>query len=338
MSRLPTALARFSPLAPLAASLAVAVSLLSGPAAAQEGKLVLYTSQPNEDAQRSVDAFMAAHPGVEVDWVRDGTTKIMARLRAEFEAGAPQPDVLFIADSVTMEGLKAEGRLMAHPDADVSGLAPGLYDDERTWFSTKLITSGIVYNTGSDAKPATWADLVEGPCAGKVAMPSPLTSGAAAIHMTALTSEPQLGWDYYEKLAATGAVAQGGNGGVLKAVAGGEKLCGVIVDFLAIREAAKGAPIAFVFPPLGVSAVTEPVAILSTAKNPEAAKAFVDFLISRDGQALAAEMGYMPARADVPAPEGFPSRDAIRLMAFDPAKALADDEANKAKFSALFSN
>ena len=55
---------------------------------------------------------------------------------------------------------------------------------------------------------------------------------------------------------------------------------GVIVDYLPIRESAKGSPVTFVFPKEGVSAVTEPVAILKTAKNVEAAKAFVDFLLS----------------------------------------------------------
>ena len=45
------------------------------------GKLVLYTSQPNADAQATVDAFKARHPGVEIEWVRDGTTKMMAKLR-----------------------------------------------------------------------------------------------------------------------------------------------------------------------------------------------------------------------------------------------------------------
>ncbi|WP_339948193.1 ABC transporter substrate-binding protein [uncultured Albimonas sp.] len=320
----------------LIAIAALAAAPLAAPLAAQAESLVVYTSQPNEDAQATIDAFMAAHPQIEVDWVRDGTTKIMARLRAEIEAGNPQPDVLFIADSMTMEGLKAEGRLMAYEGADVSGLAPGLYDAEKTWFSTKLITSGIVYNTASEARPETWGDLVEGPCAGKVAMPSPLTSGAATIHMAALTANPELGWDYYRRLAETGAVAQGGNGGVFKAVAGGEKLCGIVVDFLPIREARKGAPVAFVFPPQGVSAVTEPAAILSTAKNPDAARAFIDFLLSAQGQELAAQMGYLPADASVPAPEGFPARETIKLMDFDPATALAEDEANKATFTEIF--
>ena len=70
-------------------------------ASAVEGKLVLYTSQPNTDAQQTADAFMAKNPGVTVEWVRDGTPKILSKLRAEIEAGQPQPDVLLIADVVT---------------------------------------------------------------------------------------------------------------------------------------------------------------------------------------------------------------------------------------------
>ena len=111
--------------------------------------------------------------------------------------------------------------------------------------------------------------------------------------MATLTSNPSLGWSYYEKLAANGVTPKGGNGGTFKAVAGGEKLYGMVVDFVPIRAKAKGSPVEFVFPESGVSAVTEPVAILSTARNPEAAMAFVDFLLSVEGQALAASQGYL---------------------------------------------
>ena len=314
---------------------AAAAALLAGAALAQpSGKLVLYTSQPNADAQRTVDAFVAAHPGVEVEWVRDGTTQMMAKLAAEFEAGAPQPDVLLIADSVTMEGLKAQGRLMAHPDADVAAYDPAIMDPDRTWFSTKLITTGIAYNTAAPTQPASYKDLA--PLAGQFAMPSPLTSGAATIHMVALTGRDDLGWRFYEDLADGGALAQGGNGAVMTAIASGEKLYGFLVDFLVIREKAKGAPVEFVFPEEGVSAVTEPVAILSTARNPEAARAFVDFLISPEGQQLAADMGYLPAHPAITPPEGFPPLSDIRLLDFDPAAALSGDEENKKKFVDIF--
>ena len=135
---------------------------------------------------------------------------------------------------------------------------------------------------------------------------------------------------------APGEEASGGNGGILKAVAGGQSAYGVIVDYLPIREAAKGSPVNFVFPTEGVSAVTEPVAILKTAKNPEAAKAFVDFLLSEEGQKLAATQGYLPARDGVAGPAGFPARAEIKLMSFDAEKALADEEANKKRFAEIF--
>ncbi|MEM1345934.1 MAG: ABC transporter substrate-binding protein [Pseudomonadota bacterium] len=317
---------------------AAAALLFSTAALAAEpsGKLVLYTSQPNADAQRTVDAFTAKHPGVEVEWIRDGTTKVMAKLRAEFEAGAPQPDVLLIADMVTMEGLEAEGRLMAYPEADISAYDPALMDTEGHYFSTKLITSGIVYNTGADMVPTSYADLLKPEAKDKLAMPSPLTSGAATIHMAAITAHPDLGWAFYEGLAEQGANPQGGNGGTYRAIAGGEKLYGFVVDFLPIREKLKGAPVEFVFPEEGVSAVTEPVAILSSAQNPEAAKAFVDFLISPEGQQLAADMGYLPAHPAIAPPEGFPPLSEIKLLDFDPAAALANDRANKQRFIDIF--
>ncbi len=323
----------FRPLAMTALALT-----LSTAAAAQDvsGKLVLYTSQPNADAQQTVDAFTAKYPEVEVEWFRDGTTKVMAKLRAEFAAEAPQADVLLIADMVTMEGLEAEGRLMAYPDADTSAYDPAIMDPEGYYFSTKLITTGIVYNTAAQMVPTSYKDLLKPEANGQIAMPSPLTSGAATIHMAALTAHPDLGWDLYQGLADQGANPQGGNGGTYKAVAGGEKLYGFVVDYLPIRNALDGAPVKFVFPEEGVSAVTEPAAILSTAQNPAAARAFIDFLLSPEGQQLASAQGYLPAHPDVAAPEGFPSRDEITLIDFDPAKALADDVENKERFLDIF--
>ena len=115
--------------------LAAAATFAVMPAIAQDGpsgELLLYTSQPNADAQQTIDAFMEAYPNVDVEFFRDGTTKVMAKLEGEFAAGQPQPDVLLIADTVTMERLKQQDRLMAHTDADVSAYDPQLMDDEGT--------------------------------------------------------------------------------------------------------------------------------------------------------------------------------------------------------------
>jgi iron(III) transport system substrate-binding protein len=318
---------------------AFAVALIAAApslARAQEGKLVLYTSQPNQDAQQTIDAFKAKYPKVDVTFVRDGTPRIVAKLRAEIQAGAPQADVLLIADAVTMEDLKKEGQLQPYPEADVSAYPAGIHDKDKTWFATKLITTGIIYNTRAPFQPQSWTDLAKPEAKGQVVMPSPLASGAALIHAATLTSNLGEGWGFYEKLKANGAVAASGNGDVLKQVAGGEKLYGMVVDFMAIREKAKGAPVAFVFPKEGVSAIGEPVAIVKATKNPAAARAFISFLLSKEGQELALKQGYVPAHPQVALPAGFPDRKDIKLMAFDPAKALADAKSNTKKFSDIF--
>lgn len=298
--------------------------------------ITLYTSQPNADAQQTVDAFMAANPGTEVEWVRDGTTQLMARLRAEIEAGNPQPDVLLIADTVTLEGMAQDGLLTAYKSPEATSYDAALHSPEGYYHSTKLITTGIVYNTGVETAPTAWSDLTDDALKGQIAMPSPLYSGAALIHLATLTGNESLGWEYYEELAANDARAQGGNGGTFKSVASGEKPYGMVVDFLAIRNKADGSPVAFVFPEEGVSYVTEPVAIMSSAKNVEGAQSFVDFVLSEAGQQLVLDMGYIPARDGMGVPEGFPAREDIQLMAFDPAEALQNAEANKARFAEMF--
>ena len=195
-------------------SLSVALAL---PLAAQAESLTLYTSQPNADAQSTVDAFMAANPDVEVDWVRDGTTNLMARLQTEIAAGDPQPDVLLIADTVTLEAMAQDGQLAAYKSPEAEAYDPALYSADGYYYSTKLITTGIVYNTGASEVPTSWKDLAKPEMKGMVAMPSPLYSGAALIHMATLTGDETLGWDYYQALADNDTMAQGGNGGVFKA-------------------------------------------------------------------------------------------------------------------------
>ncbi len=106
-----------------AASAIAAASLMAGASRAQapSGKLVLYTSQPDRDAQQTISGFRAANPGIEVEIFRSGTTEIMAKLAAEIAGGQPRPDVLLIADAVSMELLKAENRLERHESRQLEG-------------------------------------------------------------------------------------------------------------------------------------------------------------------------------------------------------------------------
>ena len=319
----------------IAGVLVLGLVLWGAAAHAQSGTLTLYTSQPDRIATETVAAFRERYPAIRVDVFRSGTTEVMNKLAAEFLAGDPKPDVLFIADAVTMEGLKAEGRLLPFPEADLSAFPTAAYDKDKTYFGSKLITTGIVYNTAAK-RPASWLDLLAADARGQVVLPSPLYSGAAVIHMAAIDSDPALGSDYYAKLAANGAIAVQGNGGVVTQVAGGQKMYGMLVDFMALNARAKGSPVDFVFPREGVSAVTEPVAILKTAPNPAAAKAFVAFILSKAGQELAVRQGFLPARLDVEPPSGFPKPADLHILPLDMGRTVQETSELKAQFSKLF--
>ena len=325
----------------LAAAGFAATGLLGKPALGQGtssgvyGPLVLYTSQLEPDAAQTVEAFRARHPGVTVEWIRAGTGQIMTRLRAEIAAGQPRPDVLLLADSLTFEGLRREGRLRPSPEVQLGGTPAAQVDAARGYFATKLITTGIVYHARAPFVPKAWTDLLEPRARNQVAMPSPAVSGAAAIHLCALAQNPALGWSYVERLVAHGVQARGGNGPVMQAVAGAERAFGIAIDYLPIREAARGAPVRFVFPEDGVSAITEPAAILSTTRNAPAAIAFMDFLLSRQGQELASRQGFLPIDPDVTPPAGFPDPKSIRIMPLDAARAAEEQPDLLRRFAAL---
>lgn len=288
--------------------------LLAAPADAASGRLVLYTSQPDRVAAETVAAFQAVDPDIHVRIFRSGTTEVMNKLAAEFLAGRPQPDVLLIADAMSMQLLKEQGRLLPDRSVDVSAFPPALYDADRAYFGTKLITTGIIYNTHATFVPRSWSDLLKPQAKNEVVLPSPLYSGAALISAGSFADYAPLGPDYLARLAHSGAVAVAGNGAVMSAVAGGEKMFGMVVDFMALNARKNGSPVGFVFPSEGVTAVTEPVAILKAAHNVPAARAFVAFLLSARGQQLAASQGFLPARRGIAPPPGYPPMADIHLL------------------------
>src|SRR5262245_63272280 len=320
----------------LLAGLSLVATATAAPAA-PSGTIMVYTSQPSDQIAKVVEAFRKSYPNVKLELYRSGTTEVMNKLQAEFAAGRPQADVVLIADAVAMTQLKNDGRLMSLPDAPAAKVPAALIDPERTYFGTKLITTGIVINTNLvKTAPRSWKDLLPAAAAGKTVLPHPLYSGAAVIHIGSMVQQGEFGWRYFETLAKSGAIAARGNGAVIEAVARGEKAYGIIIEYMAYNAKAKGSPVDFVFPEEGVSAITQPVAILKTSRNAEAAKAFVDWQLSIEAQTQSVAQGYFPIFPDVAPPKGYPPVSSLKLMPSDLAAMLTSDESNKRRFTELF--
>ncbi|MEA2987612.1 MAG: iron(III) transport system substrate-binding protein [Alphaproteobacteria bacterium] len=324
------------PISSLIASLVLALAATSS-AAAPSGTIMVYTSQPSDQIAKAVEAFRKSQPGVKVELYRSGTTEVMSKLQAEFAAGRPQADVVLIADAVAMTQLKNDGRLLAYPDAPADKVPPALIDPDKTFFGTKLITTGIVINTNLvKTAPKSWKELLPAAAAGKTILPHPLYSGAAVIHIGTMVQQPEFGWRYFETLAKGGAISGKGNGAVIEAVARGEKAYGIIIEYMAFNARQKGSPVDFVFPQEGVSAITQPVAVLKTSRNAEAAKAFVAWQLSEEAQRQSVAQGYFPIFDDIPPPKGYPPVSALKIMSGDFKAMLASDEDNKRKVLELF--
>ena len=283
-----------------------------------EGTLDFYTSQPDADAAKLVEGFNEKYPDVEVGIFRSGTEEVISKIQAEKLAGDVQADVLLVADAVTFESLKIEDMLVEYESEEAEAIPDEFIDPDGTYYGTKIMATGIAVNTENVKElPTSWEVLTSEGSKGKIIMPSTLYSGAAAYNLGVLTRQDSFGWNFYENIQANEVQVTKGNGDVLKGVAGGEKDYGMIVDYLAARAAQDGSPVEFVYPTEGVPVITEPIGIMNGTDNEVAAQAFVDFVLSEEGQKLAAELGYSPIREGVEAPEGLKSIEELTVISAD---------------------
>ncbi len=301
------------------------------------GTIDFYTSQPDADAQGLVDAFKKQNPEVEISIFRSGTEEVVSKIQAENQGGNIQADVLLVADSVTFENFKAEELLLNYESPEAESIDDAFVDPDGTYAGTKIMATGMIVNTNEVTEmPDSWMALTDSSKKGQAVMPSPLYSGAAAYNLGVMTRQESLGWEFYESLKANDITITQGNGAVLESVATGEQNYGMIVDFLAARAINDGSPVELIYPKEGVPVITEPVGILANTENEEASKAFVDFILSEEGQQLASEQGYTPIREGVEAPEGLKTLDEMTILDAEAVELLETRNDDKARFGKIF--
>lgn len=324
-------------LAGCSSSSAPAASTESASGAAEPSTITLYTSEPQEKADELVAAFNEIHPEITVEVFRAGTGDLTTRVATERESGGIQADVFLAADAGTFEGYAAEDLLLQYTPAGADELNPDVVDAEGYYTGTRIIPTVIAYNTGIVTEaPESWADLTDPAWADQIVMPNPDVSGAAAYNAAVWLDEPQLGEEWMTALAQNRPVIADSNGPVSQAVATGAQPVGVVVDYLVRELADQGSPIAVSYPSEGVPYVSQPVGIFADTDQVEASQAFVDFLVSAEGQKLAVEQSYLPVRSDVGTPEGAPAMDEITILSPDLETIRSSQDAAVETFRSLF--
>ncbi|MCX7246274.1 MAG: ABC transporter substrate-binding protein [Burkholderiales bacterium] len=310
------------------------VGLVSSAASAEQ-KLFVYTSMKESMIGDLKTAFVKKHPDVKVDFQSAGAGKLMAKIAAERESGKIMADVLWTSEVPDFYQLKAQGILLPYIPQDIKAILNPLPDYDGSFTPVRLGTLGIAYNTRLIKEaPKTWADLQKPAFKGAYGIANPALSGTAYMSVAVLSRA--FGWPYFEALRANGAKMGKGSGQVVDDTASGDLVASLAVDYITLDKVDKGATLALVFPP-EMLVIPSPIAIFRNSPNVEAAKKFVDFVLSKDGQVIIANEGTLPVRADVKVPERYklpPVDEAMkRAMKIDYKQIMAEKEATIKKFT-----
>lgn len=295
----------------------VSVAILPALAfAASEDKVVVYTPWQDAVMDRLAQAFYK-ETGVRVESINISTGEIYARLKAE--RAKPQADVWHSARALYLDQAREEGLIAPYnpPNAKYV-LAKYTYPGESYIMGTTTYPLVIVYNEPLLKKmkltpPQTYMNLLDPKWKGLIVMPDPAASGTGFTFISVILqlyrksgetgAQSQAGWDYLKRFGKN--VGQFTRSGSAPAnlVATGEYPVGIVFYDRVYQAQNEGYPVQAVLPE-PVYAEPSTTALVAGAPHPEAAKKFINFLLSREAQEIAKELGNYSVRADMDPPKG----------------------------------
>ena len=288
--------------------------------------LTVYTAGPGSLAKSLASGF-EQQTGVKVTVFQATTGKVMARLEAE--QANPQADVLISASWDTAEDLHQRGWLLPFASANADQVPANLK-------SADYIAQGIVWNSKSGTpEPKEWRDLTQPAFKDKVTTPDPALSGASLDLLIGLqNSMGDQAWQLFDDLKKNGMVVSGPNAQAVTPVMQGAKAAVFgAVDYVSYGNIQQGESLKVIFPASGTVIAPRPMMILKTSQHADDAKAFIDYVLSPEGQARVADAWLMPARRDVAAKR--PLLDALKVLPTT-SEGSSERGAVLARFSQLY--
>jgi iron(III) transport system substrate-binding protein len=276
----------------------ISVNLLSLAYAAPKQKLMVYTSMKESLIGEIRDSFIKKYPNIQFDYYSAGAGKLMAKIAAERQSGKLATDVLWTSEVPDFYQLKKQKILQKYVSPQAKYVVSPVKDPEGEFTPARLGTLGIAYNTTKiKVAPKNWQEVFNKEYTNGFGIANPALSGTAMVSVAML--QKVLGWEFFEKARANGAKMGQGSGQVVDDTASGDLKACIGVDYIVLDKIKKGATLGFVYPK-EMLVVPSPVAIFKGTPNLKAAKIFVDFLLSKQGQTIIANNYTLPIRLDVP--------------------------------------
>jgi phosphoglycerate transport regulatory protein PgtC len=287
-------------------------------AAETENQLFIVTSFPEKLFTRFKDAFQERHPTIKVKILNKKTSASISYIQ---ETAARPLDLFWASAPDAFEVLKESGHLARHPLSHSNiPKSVGRYpiNDPDGYYNGFAISGyGIMWNVPVLAKlglpaPAEWGDLKKPGYYRNVGISAPSRSGTTHLIVeTILQSEGWAkGWATLLEIGGNLATVTARSYGVPDGVNSGRFAIGMVIDFFGLSSMATGNPVKFTYP-TSTTMVPANIAIIKNARHPRAAAAFIDFLLSAEGQKILFEpairrLPVLPSVYDK-APDGYPN-------------------------------
>lgn len=281
----------------------------SGPS----GEAMIYTSMyPDILDKVCKPNVQKALPNLKTNWFQGGTEKLKTKIAGEIKANKIGTDVLMVADPSYYLYLKDKGLLLNYKSPNLKDVISDK-DSDGAWSAVRISNMIIAYNEAKIAKediPTTWSDLLDPKYKGKIAMPNPMLSGSAYVAVGAIADK--FGWEFFDKLKANGLRVEEGNSAIQNKLLTGEYMAAMILEenILKLQETKKE-PLKVCYPKEGIISIASPIGIMSSTKNPEGAKALVDWWLSKEGQQAVTKGWMHSVRGDVQPPFGAPKMETL---------------------------
>jgi len=282
-------------------------------AAKAEGHVVIYSPNIEQATARTLKAFEKRFPEIKTQYVRLQAGALYARLQAERRAGSHMVDVLNMSDRGLAEDFLKQGGYTRYMTPQLAAYEPRFRSKPEGYFTAgTLIMSGIAYNPNNIVPadvPKDWPDLNDPRWTGKVSV----KSAASGVQYNAWNELKKIyGDDYWKEFSKLKPRPFDSYVQQFDRLINGEDAFAHTAQYSAYLEfRKKGAPVAFVAPKGGLPVIPEVWGVVDQAPNPQAARLFLDWLLSAEGQqVIVNEFFVYSPREDVTPPEnGLPLKD-----------------------------
>jgi iron(III) transport system substrate-binding protein len=313
--------------APPAAPAATSAPAAPAAAAKPSGKLSVYSALNESTNNAFVDAFKKATPGVEVEILPLAAAGEL-QTRITTEKAAPKADIFIGGSSEFHDPLGKQGLLEAYKSPNATDINPLFKDADGMWTGWYIGIFGLAVNKDRWAKemagkplPGTWDDLLTEDLKGKLDFPDPVKTGGGYIFLATqvfrFDKDEAKAMDYMKKLHANIGQYVGTSPQGIELVGQGQFVMGPNWGHDILTASQKGQPLEFKAPADTANEIGA-VSIVKGGPNTAAAKAFVDWVLTKEAGELNVKLSNrLSVRKDVPPAAGAPTLDSVKLVNYD---------------------